>query len=389
MTAHATDTEGTPPEPLCPDCEVGIGQYHLEGCDLARCLANGRQRLAHDPSCGCPQDVWTGRWPGEAECEEFGWMIGPGLHDILRLYATAVWDPDTLRWTLPPGHHDTTTVEGEPPVSTLAAASDSPAGTGLAAGECWIEFVPAARAAEPHQASFPAVVESRRHHGLWVRPRLRREVAEEVCQWLNVVYPIDPDWYPLARFEDDLLVVFTGQGARRRHEIAVGEDGRYPLGDLGRWFLSAPTRTLGRFYRQLELLRDAERRRPRSGETLVTCDPSRTSASGFPARLDAPPGQARVPVFRPEIAEAVAAWCTTSHGKDPDRHPLAYFDGGTLVHVHQHQRAFDGYLPWRIEPDLDGNYRIDGDQWTFRTVPAKSEGTVCPSAAAPEHRHRS
>ncbi|WP_162830309.1 hypothetical protein [Amycolatopsis palatopharyngis] len=47
------------------------------------------------------------------------------------------------------------------------------------------------------------MIEPRRYHGLWVRPRLRREVAEAVCEWLNLVYPLDPDWYPLARFEDD------------------------------------------------------------------------------------------------------------------------------------------------------------------------------------------
>ncbi|MFI7122676.1 hypothetical protein [Amycolatopsis sp. NPDC049868] len=35
--------------------------------------------------------------------------------------------------------------------------------------------------AEEYRASFPAVIEPARHHGLWVRPRLRRDVAEAVC----------------------------------------------------------------------------------------------------------------------------------------------------------------------------------------------------------------
>lgn len=112
MTEHAAGAAHA--DPICPDCEVGLGQYHIEGCDVARCLATGRQRLAHGASCGCPQDVWTGRWPGDAECEEFGWMIGPGLPDLRRLYIEAVWNPDEFRWTRPPGHETTTTtVEGE------------------------------------------------------------------------------------------------------------------------------------------------------------------------------------------------------------------------------------------------------------------------------------
>ncbi|WP_216211114.1 hypothetical protein [Amycolatopsis aidingensis] len=272
-------------------------------------------------------------------------------------------------------------------MSTLTTATASPAGTDLAAGENWIEFVPAALA-QPHQVSFPAVVESRRNHGLWVRPRLRRDVAEALCEWLNLVYPLDPDWYPLARFEDDLLVVFTGEAAHQRHEIALGEDGRYPLGEIGCWFLSAPTRTRARFYRQLEVLRDATRHYPRPGETLVTCDPGNLPVSGFPARIDTRPAAPWVPVFRPEIAEAVAATCTSNHDRFPDDHPQVYFDRDTLVHVHQHLRALDGYLPWRIEPDTDGNYRIDGDEWTFQTVPVTSEGDVHPTATAPEGGHR-
>ncbi|QFU86742.1 hypothetical protein [Amycolatopsis sp. YIM 10] len=263
-------------------------------------------------------------------------------------------------------------------MTTTILNAASPAALDLAAGEYWIELVPATHA-EPHQISFPAVVEPRRHHGLWVRPRLRREVAEAVCKWLNLVYPVDPDWYPLARFEDDLLVVFTGDAPHQRHEIALGEDGRYPLGELGRWYLSAPTRTRDRFSRQLAVLRDPERHYPRPGETVVTCDPANLPVSGFPARIDTSPGQPPVPVFRPEIAEAVAVWCTTSHDTAPDDHPLVYFDGDTLIHVHQHLRSRDGYLPWRINPDPDGNYRIDGDEWTFHVVSEKSEGEVNPT----------
>jgi hypothetical protein len=101
MTARPTTANAASLEPSCPDCHVGIGQAHLEGCDVARCLATGLQRLGHLRSCRCPRDVWTGRWPGEVECEEFGWMRGPGMPDLNRLLTTATWDPATCRWTRP------------------------------------------------------------------------------------------------------------------------------------------------------------------------------------------------------------------------------------------------------------------------------------------------
>ncbi|MFI5593666.1 hypothetical protein ACIA5G_52190 [Amycolatopsis sp. NPDC051758] len=255
------------------------------------------------------------------------------------------------------------------------ATSDSSAAITLTAGEYWIELVPAAHA-EPRQASFPAVIEPRRHHGLWVRPRLRREVAEAMCAWLNLVYPVDPDWYPLARFEGDLLVVLTGNAARHRHEIGPDVDGRYPLGELGRWFLSGPTRTPAHLSRQRAVLLERRYHR-RVNETLVTCAPSALPSSAFPARIEPhQDGDRCIPVFRPEVAEAVAAFCAHAHEGAPDEHPLAYFDRDTLVHVHQHRRACDGYLPWRIEPGSDGAYRVDGDEWIFRPALGKSEGMV-------------
>ncbi|GLY70271.1 hypothetical protein [Amycolatopsis taiwanensis] len=101
MTTHSSETDTGPLQRRCPDCGVGTGQAHLDGCDVARCPATGLQRLGHSPSCRCPQDVGTGRWPGEAECIEFGWMLGPGMPDLNRLLTTATWDPATYRWTHP------------------------------------------------------------------------------------------------------------------------------------------------------------------------------------------------------------------------------------------------------------------------------------------------
>ncbi len=66
------DSDTATNEPACPDCQVGVGARHEVGCDVARCLACGGQRLG----CACSgrgRDVWTGEWPGKMECRDFGW----------------------------------------------------------------------------------------------------------------------------------------------------------------------------------------------------------------------------------------------------------------------------------------------------------------------------
>jgi hypothetical protein len=59
----------------CHDCGVMPGEKHREGCDVARCLLCGGQRL----SCDCTSDeadgdVWDGFWPGTKECYEKGYV---------------------------------------------------------------------------------------------------------------------------------------------------------------------------------------------------------------------------------------------------------------------------------------------------------------------------
>lgn len=120
----------------CPDCGAGIGGEHRDICDVARCLVTGMQRLMcdgwhvtespDDPgfsnSVSCGQDAWTGLWPGEAECAEYGWhaffraprpgeqygaweRCGPdhpdAVPDLNRLVIECRWDRESGRWVRP------------------------------------------------------------------------------------------------------------------------------------------------------------------------------------------------------------------------------------------------------------------------------------------------
>ena len=112
-------------EPNCPSCVAAVSEQHEATCDVARCLTTGWQRRGCSeaapeqqrgsnrtfPDCG--HDVWTGRWPGEEECVEFGWFArldpahgwvpcaaeAPGAApDLNRLHTEGVWNPHTVRF---------------------------------------------------------------------------------------------------------------------------------------------------------------------------------------------------------------------------------------------------------------------------------------------------
>jgi hypothetical protein len=124
----------------CSDCAAQPGEPHGDGCDVARCMAYGSQRALCQPGArmvvrgyypwgspivgwewdghDCGKDVWSGRWPGEAECEEFGWHAvfvpygnpswqpapagTPGaVPDLNRLAVEARWDRSAKRWVKP------------------------------------------------------------------------------------------------------------------------------------------------------------------------------------------------------------------------------------------------------------------------------------------------
>jgi hypothetical protein len=97
----------------CPDCAAPPGALHQTDCDVERCPACGRQYV----TCDCPRHhkrrrlAWTGLWPGEAECREFGWFVklgaghqpcGPdepdAMPDLNRLGIEAKWDRRLVRF---------------------------------------------------------------------------------------------------------------------------------------------------------------------------------------------------------------------------------------------------------------------------------------------------
>lgn len=104
----------------CPDCGVGVGVEHSDGCDVARCLGNGQQRLMcrvfnqlEDSEEECGGDTWSGYLPGVLECEKFGfWSVmvpgrgwvpvpvgTPGaVHDLNRLVTERRWSREDRGW---------------------------------------------------------------------------------------------------------------------------------------------------------------------------------------------------------------------------------------------------------------------------------------------------
>lgn len=101
----------------CHGCGAAVGERHDRVCDIARCRATGFQWHGCDHATPSPvphePDLWTGRWPGEEDCERLGWYAhlvpgqgwmpcrpdDPGAQaDINRLYTDAIWDPRAERW---------------------------------------------------------------------------------------------------------------------------------------------------------------------------------------------------------------------------------------------------------------------------------------------------
>lgn len=78
----------------CPDCGVLPGTRHVVNCDVARCNLTGIQQ--HQCDCNrCLPTLWTGEYPGKAECREFGWFTAPdsewGQREDLNRLASAAF----------------------------------------------------------------------------------------------------------------------------------------------------------------------------------------------------------------------------------------------------------------------------------------------------------
>jgi hypothetical protein len=115
--ADETEQDLSPLRRRCPDCGVSPGERHTGGCDTARCLRTGGQRIACRHRHGHGRDVWTGRYPGEEDATRFGWFTCrdygnggwrrcppgyPGARpDLNRLYMEATWDPAIPGWRQP------------------------------------------------------------------------------------------------------------------------------------------------------------------------------------------------------------------------------------------------------------------------------------------------
>lgn len=126
----------------CHDCAAEVGTPHEDGCDVARCLWTGMQRLqcvgglaaecckvlreakrydlaeelAHyldldGPEHDCGRDVWTGVWPGDLDAIALGlfcywgppWIeCGPdhpeARPDLNRLATVGRWDRESMSW---------------------------------------------------------------------------------------------------------------------------------------------------------------------------------------------------------------------------------------------------------------------------------------------------
>lgn len=110
----------------CPDCAAHPGQPHVDGCDVARCLWTGHQRLACDceihaeairklrqhgenetadqlayhhgitpdqEAHDCGGDIWTGEWPGLEDVARLGL---DSLNDLHRW--PVIWNREAQRW---------------------------------------------------------------------------------------------------------------------------------------------------------------------------------------------------------------------------------------------------------------------------------------------------
>ena len=102
----------------CPDCGVGVGEYHGPGCDWEDCPYCGLQFLGCDHSGAVPRDdriPWSGSREVEKAAVALGWyaVLVPGqgwtpcdketpgsIPDLNRTLASCRWDRRGKRFVL-------------------------------------------------------------------------------------------------------------------------------------------------------------------------------------------------------------------------------------------------------------------------------------------------
>ena len=86
----------------CPDCGAPVGERNRDGCDVERCPHCGWSALgcAHFYADDPRRHVWTGKWPGEEDCERLNFFVNgdADFPDLNRLFTDCVWDADAQRW---------------------------------------------------------------------------------------------------------------------------------------------------------------------------------------------------------------------------------------------------------------------------------------------------
>ncbi|MEU7158537.1 YgjP-like metallopeptidase domain-containing protein [Streptomyces chrestomyceticus] len=114
LTRHPLPITQPAPTGACSACSAAPGTLHADHCDIARCALTGRQRGTCHPANVC-NTIWTGQYPGVAECAEYGFYYRHGPngyepcnadapdahHDLNRLYAECHWDIAAQRMVLP------------------------------------------------------------------------------------------------------------------------------------------------------------------------------------------------------------------------------------------------------------------------------------------------
>lgn len=115
----------------CPTCKAKVGTPHMAGCSVARCPKCGYQAIGcycatymfhgkrswndDEDESGDPPELtdeqwdefdqkyppllWSGEYPGVAECREYGLLDEHGKVDLNRLYSGAcTWNATLGRW---------------------------------------------------------------------------------------------------------------------------------------------------------------------------------------------------------------------------------------------------------------------------------------------------